>query len=375
MSKKSVKMPEPKPYIPKIMPYPPGKPIEEVEREYGLDSVMKLASNENSLGPSRKAVKAMVEAAAEMHIYPDGNGYYLKQALGKKFGVGTDQIILANGSDEISDMIVIAYVRESDNVVVSQHDFISYTLGAMMAGASVKAVPLKNWRPDLEAVAEAVDSKTRLVCIANPTNPVGAMVTRKEFEAFMKKVPGDVLVLMDQAYAEYVTDRQYFDGSKYLKRYPNLVVTRTFSKAYGLAGLRIGYGLAHPEIIQNFDRIRPPFNVNRMAQIAALAALDDRAHLKRAVAMNEKGRKTLVTAFEKMGLDYVPSATNFVLVDVARNGAAVTESLLKQGVIVRPMAGYGLPTHIRVTIGLASENRRFLTALRCALKEVEPTNG
>jgi histidinol-phosphate aminotransferase len=375
MAKKTQNMPQPKSFIPKIMPYPPGKPIDEVQREYGLDSVIKLASNENPLGPSPKAIQAMQKAAADMHIYPDGNGYYLKEALEKKFSVGADHIILANGSDEISDMIVTAYVRQSDSVVVSEHDFISYKLGAMTAGAAVKDVPLKDWHTDLNAVAKAVDSKTRLVCIANPMNPVGSMTTRKDFEAFMKKVPGDVLVLLDQAYAEYVDNGNYFEGTRYLKQYPNLIVTRTFSKAYGLAGLRIGYGFAHPEIIKNFDRVRPPFNVNRMAQFTALAALGDKAHIERSVKSNNQGRKTLEEAFEKLGIEYVPSFTNFILVNVARNVAEVTESLLRQGVIVRPMAGYGLPTHIRVTIGRAGENRRFLTALRRTLKEVEPADS
>jgi len=375
MAKKTPTMPQPKPFIPAIMPYPPGKPIEEVEREYGLTSVIKLASNENPLGPSPKAVRAMREAAEEMHIYPDGNGYYLKEALAKQFGIGADHIILANGSDEITDMIAIAYINEGDNIVVARHDFISYALAGMMAGAEVKAVPLSKWRTDLTAMAKAINSRTRLVCIANPMNPVGSMTTRREFEAFMKQVPAGVMVLLDQAYAEYVTDRRYFDGTQFLRRYPNLVVTRTFSKAYGLAGLRIGYGFAHPEIIKNFDRVRPPFNVNRMAQIAAIAALKDSAFLARSAKSNDQGRKTLEKAFDEMGLAYVPSFTNFVLVDVARDGAQVTESLLRQGVIVRPMGGYSLPTHIRVTIGSPAENRRFLAALRRALREVPPIHG
>lgn len=368
-------LPEPKKFIPAIMPYPPGKPIEEVQREYGLDSVIKLASNENPLGPSPKAVEALREAAGEVHLYPDGNGYYLKQAIAKRFRIGADRIALANGSDEITDWLATAYVRSTDNVVVSQHDFISYTLGAMMVGAKVKAVPLKNWRADLPALARAIDKKTRLVCIANPMNPVGSMTTRKEFEAFMKKVPAGTIVLLDQAYAEYVTDRQYFDATRYLKRYDNLVVTRTFSKAYGLAGLRIGYGFAHPEIVRNFDRVRAPFNTSRPAQAAALAALDDKAHLARSIKENEKGRKVLEQAFEKMGLEWVPSYTNFILVDTKRAGGAITEALLRQGVIVRPMAGYGLPEHIRVTIGRAGENRRFIAAMRRAIGEVDGADG
>lgn len=364
-------LPEPKKFIPAIMPYPPGKPIEEVQREYGLDSVIKLASNENPLGPSPKAVKAMQATAVDMHFYPDGNAFYLKQALAKKLGVKTEQIILANGSDEITDMIAIAYIRSTDNVVFSQHDFISYKLAALMVGATFKEVPLKNWRVDVKGLIAAVDKKTRLICLANPSNPIGSMIERKELQALLEGVPPQTLVLIDEAYSEYVTKPSYPNGLKFLKKYPNLVVTRTFSKAYGLAGLRIGYGVAHPEIVEIFDRVRPPFNVNRMAQEAALAALQDEKHLKRAVETNEKGRKVLEDAFTKLGLEFVPSFTNFILFDAAMPGGEIMERLLRQGVIVRPMGGYGLPTHLRVTIGTPTENRRFIAALKKALKEAK----
>jgi histidinol-phosphate aminotransferase len=360
-------LPKPRKHIPSIMPYPPGKPIEEVQREYGLDSVIKLASNENPIGPSPRAVKAMREAAAEMHMYPDGNGFYLKQALAKKHRQKPESIVLANGSDEITDMIATAYIGPSENVVVSQHDFISYKLAAMMVGAKCKEVPLRDWRADLGAMLKVIDAKTKLVCIANPSNPIGSMVSRKELEAFLAKVPEGVLVLLDEAYAEYVSARAYPNGLRLLKRHPNLIVTRTFSKAYGLAGLRIGYGFAAPEIIRNFDRVRPPFNANRMAQAAALAALTDEAHIRKAVATNEQGRKKLEEAFEAIGLAYVPSFTNFILVDVGRPGGEVTEGLLRKGVIVRPMGGYGLARHVRVTIGRPAENRRFIAALRRVL--------
>ena len=358
---------EPKKYIPRIMPYPPGKPIEEVRREYGLESVIKLASNENPVGPSPRAVKAMAAAAGEMHLYPDGNGYYLKRALSKKFRMPVESIVLGNGSDEVTDMIATAYVKPSENVVVSEHDFISYKLAAMMVGASFREVPLKNWRADVKGLLKAVDSKTKLVCIANPSNPVGTMVERGEFEYFMKRVPSSTLVLLDEAYFEYVGARNYPNGLKYVKKYPNLVVTRTFSKAYGLAGLRIGYGFADPQIIRNFDRVRPPFNVSRMAQAAALAALEDKAHVRKTVELNREGRKVLEAAFWKMGLDTIPSHTNFILVDVKSDGAEITEALLKEGVIVRAMAGYGLPGHVRMTIGRPGENRRLIAALKRAL--------
>jgi histidinol-phosphate aminotransferase len=359
--------PEPKAFIPAILPYPPGKPIEDVQREYGLDSVIKLASNENPLGPSPKAVKAMTKVAGEMHLYPDGAGFYLKQALARKHGVKPEQICLANGSDEITDLIATAYIEPSHNVVVSQYDFISYRLAAMMVGAEVREAPLRSdWRADVRALLEKVDANTRLVCIANPSNPIGTMVKRAELTEFLNKVPPTTLVLIDEAYCDYAQDKAYPNGLSYLKKHPNLIVTRTFSKAYGLAGLRIGAGFAHPEIVKNFDRVRAPFNTSRIAQAAALAALDDTAHLKRTVEANEKGRALFETAFKKMGLDYVPSQTNFLLIEVGY-GAEITEALMRLGVIVRPMGGYGLPNHIRVTIGTPAENRRFLAALKSVM--------
>jgi histidinol-phosphate aminotransferase len=357
-------LPEPKPFIPAIQAYPPGKPIEEVQREYGLKSVIKLASNENPLGPSPKAMRAMRAAVAEMNLYPDGNGFYLRQAIAQKHGVKIENVCLTNGSDEVSDLIVTAYVGESDNVVVSQHDFISYKLAAQMVGAECREVPLRDWHADLSALLAHVDAGTRLICIANPCNPIGTMVGRRDLEHFLEKVPETVLVLLDEAYTDFVASRDYPDGMRYLKRYENLIVARTFSKAYGLAGLRIGYAVAQPEVIRNFDRVRAPFNVNRMAQAAALAALEDAVHLRRTRENNDKGRRVLETAFTKLGLAFVPSQTNFILVDTGRSGKEVTEALLRQGVIVRPMGGYGLPHHIRVSIGTPAENKRFVKAMR-----------
>lgn len=363
-------LPEPRKHIATITAYPPGKPIEDVQREYGLDSVIKLASNENPCGPSPKAIKAMIQAASEMHMYPDGNGFYLKQALSKRFGFPSEMIILGNGSDEISDMLAIAYLGPDDNLVCSEHDFISYKLAAQMMGATCKEVPLANWHINIDGMLKAIDAKTRLVCIANPSNPIGTMATKKELDRFFAKVPPTTLVLLDEAYVEYVESLDYCEGMKYLKKHPNLIVTRTFSKAYGLAGLRIGYGFANPEIIKNLDRVRPPFNANRMSQIAAMAALGDAAFIRRSVEVNKKGRKMLYDTFTKMGLSFIPSQTNFVLIDTGRSGAAVNESLLRQGVIVRPMGGYGLPSHIRITIGTTAENRRLIGALKRTLKEV-----
>jgi histidinol-phosphate aminotransferase len=363
-------LPEPRKHINSIAPYPPGKPIEDVQREYGLDSVIKLASNENPCGPSPKAIKAMMKAASEMHLYPDGNGFYLKEALSKRFKFPTEMIILGNGSDEISDMLAVAYLGTENNLVCSQYDFISYKLAAQSMGAGCKEVPLKDWRVDVDGLLNAIDAKTKLVCIANPSNPIGTMLTKKELDHFFANVPSTTLVMLDEAYVEYVESREYCEGMKYLKKCPNLIVTRTFSKVYGLAGLRIGYGFTNPEVVKNLDRVRTPFNANRMSQLAAIAALDDGAFIKRSVETNQKGRKLLYDAFTKMGLSYVPSQTNFILVDTARPGAAVNESLLRQGVIVRPLAGYGLPQHIRITIGTPAENRRLIASLKKTLKEV-----
>lgn len=354
-------------HIGAITPYAPGKPIEEVQREFGLKEVIKLASNENPLGPSPKAKKAIAGALDEISQYPDGAGYYLKQKLAKKLKVKPEWLVLSNGSDELSDMIMTAYVPKSGNVVFSAHDFISYKLGAMMVGASFHEAPLKDWHVDPDALLSAVDKKTKLVCIANPSNPVGTYMPKKELEYFLEKLPEDVLCLLDEAYFEYVKKRDYPDSMKYVKKYPNLIVARTFSKAYGLAGMRVGYAAAHPEVIQNLDRVRPPFNVNRLALVAAEAALEDATHLKKSCEVNDKGRKSLEEGFTKMGLDFVPSVTNFILVDLQRNGAEVCQQLLQQGVIARPVAGYGLPNHVRVSIGKPLENRRFLAALKSVL--------
>ncbi|NQU44069.1 histidinol-phosphate transaminase [bacterium] len=356
--------PTPRKHIPAILPYPPGKPIEEVQREFGLTEVIKLASNENPLGPSRKAVVAMRALAAEMHLYPDGAGFYLKGKLSEKYGLPPEWIVLGNGSDEINGLLIQTYVNRDESVIFSEHDFVSYLLEALKANVKFKQAPLRDWRVDVDALLERVDSKTKLICIANPTNPIGTMIEKKEFERFLAEVSEDVLVLLDEAYFEYVTKRSYPDGLKFVRRHPNLVVARTFSKAYGLAGLRVGYAFANPEIIQNLDRVRKPFNVNRMAQASAIAALDDEAHIRRSRENNEKGRQLLESELRKMKIAFVPSVTNFILIDTGRSGADVTRALMAQGVIVRPMAGYGLPQHIRVTIGRPAENRKFLAVLK-----------
>jgi len=354
-----------------LAPYPPGRPIEEVQREFGLKRVIKLASNENPLGPSPKALEAIRRRAREVNLYPDGNVYYLGQALSRHLRVRPEQLMFGNGSDEIVVWLALAYLSPRETIIVSEHSFIRYQMAAQLIGARWKTIPLTQWRHDLRAMARAVSSRTRMIFFANPENPVGTMVKRQEFERFLKAVPPRVLIVLDQAYFEYVQDADYFDGIEYLGRYPNLVVLRTFSKAYGLAGLRIGYGVANPKIVTDVNRVRPPFNVNRLAQEAAVAALDDVDFLRQAVEVNEAGRRYLYGEFERLGLDYVPSQTNFVLIRVGNetcDGTAIAHEMMRRGVIVRPMAGYELPDYIRITIGLPAENR---LAMRVLEKVVE----
>lgn len=353
-----------------LLPYPPGRPIEEVQREFGLKSVIKIASNENPLGPSPKALAAMRKHARDVHLYPDGNAYYVRQALSRHLGVAPEQLVFGNGSDEVVIWLALTFLSPRESIVVSEHSFIRYQMAAQLVGARFKAVPLTNWCHDLPAMAKAVSKTTKMLFLANPENPLGTMVGRKEFERLLKAVPRRVMVVVDQAYFEYVDAPDYFNGIDYLDENPNLVVLRTFSKAYGLAGLRLGYGVAHPELVTDVNRVRPPFNVNRPAQEAAIAALGDEAFLRRSIEVNNEGRHYLCDEFEKIGLKHIPSYTNFVLVNVATgdlDGSAVTQHLMRRGVIVRPMGGYGLPEYVRISVGLPKENARCIRELKKVL--------
>ncbi len=353
------------PHLRKLQPYPPGKPIEEVQREYGLDDVIKLASNENPFGPSPSAVGIMASSAADMHVYPDGSGYFLKQDIANRLGVGVDELILGNGSDDITTFLSQCYLSRRKGLVTSNYAFVRYRMAAMAMNAPLTLVPMKNMRHDLSSMVEVVDRSTAMICLDVPCNPTGTIVTRGRLVAFLKRVPEEVLVLLDQAYFEYAgSDRKYPDGLELRKQHPNLVVTRTFSKAYGLAGLRIGYAVANPDLISDLDRVRPPFNTNRMAQMAARAALDDRAYLGRCIKANRRGMEQLGKGFTRLGLKYWPSHANFILVDVGRSCVDVGEALLCMGVVTRPMAGLGLKNCLRISIGRAAENRRCLTALQ-----------
>lgn len=369
MAQQPAPVPQLNPHLKTLAPYPPGKPIEEVKREFGLDSVIKLASNENPLGPSPKALKAMAKVAAEMNLYPDGAAFYLKEALAQRLGIAADEIVMGNGSDEITVFLAQAYLNPARELITSTYSFVRYPMAAALAGARCTLIPMKDMKHDLNAIAAACGPDTAIVCLDLPCNPTGTIVTKRELTKFLEKVPRETIVVLDQAYFEFAADDPNFpDGLALRKKFPNLVVMRTFSKAYGLAGLRIGYAVTRPEIVHDLERVRPPFNANRLAQAAALAALDDVTHLKRTMDNNAKGLKLFEDGFKKMGLKSWPSWANFILVDIGRSGPETFKALLALGVVTRPMAGYGLTNFLRISIGTAAENRRCLAALKQVLK-------
>ncbi|HET8552365.1 MAG TPA: histidinol-phosphate transaminase [Gammaproteobacteria bacterium] len=363
------------PGVRELKPYEPGKPIGEVQREYGLTEIVKLASNESPLGPSPKAKTAVQAQLDELAIYPDGNAYDLKQALAAHWAVSADQITLGNGSDELVRILGEVMLDSSRNAVMSRHGFVSYVIATRAVGAELRiaaANPADAPMPyghNLDAMLALIDAATRLVFIANPNNPTGTWLGRDELVRFLDAVPDEVVVVLDEAYFEYVEQADYPNGVRLLEHYPNLVVLHTFSKAYGLAGLRVGCAISHPQLANLMNRVRPPFNVNALAQVAAQAALADTAHLDEAVRTNREGRAALERALTDMGLSFLPSVGNFVTVDVRRDGREVFELLLREGVIVRPIGGYDLPTHLRVTVGLPDENRRFIEALKKVLAD------
>jgi len=352
-----------------LSPYQPGKPIEELARELGLNpaEIIKLASNENPLGPSEKALAAARKALEELCLYPDGNGFELKQALANRFGVGMDQITLGNGSNDVLEVIARCFADTDSEVVFSQYAFAVYPIVTQAIGAKGVPVPAKEWGHDLDAMAAAVNDRTKLVFVANPNNPTGTVHTARAIEAFLDNIPERVLVVLDEAYCEYLTGDEYPDGIKLLERYPNLIVCRTFSKAWGLAALRVGYAISSPAIADILNRVRQPFNVDSVALAAATAVLQDEAYLNRSREVNEAGLRQLSEAFELIGLPYIPSAGNFIAVEVGDQALGIYQALLSHGVIVRPVAGYGMPRHLRVSVGLPEENQRFLDALSQSL--------
>ena len=355
-------------HILEITPYQPGKPVEELERELGISNSIKLASNENPLGPSPKAVEAMKQAILQSNFYPDGDSYRLKHALAKKHGVEPSQIFIGCGSDEVIELLMRTVLTSADEVVLSQYSFIVYKLAAMGIGATIHSIPPKsNYSHDLEAMAAAITPKTKMIFVDNPTNPLGTIVTKQEFDAFMQRVPERVLVVADEAYDEYVEADDFPNSLAYLKNGRRFLLLKTFSKIYGLAGLRVGYGLSLPEIIDAANRIRPPFNVNAISQAAAFAALTDVEHVRRSRELNSQGKAYLYRAFDEAGITYIPTQGNFITIDLHREAAPVYNALLRQGVIVRPIKGYGLPNHLRITIGTPEQNERLIAALKHAL--------
>jgi histidinol-phosphate aminotransferase len=355
-------------HVQRLSPYVPGKPIDELAREYGLveDGIVKLASNENPRGPSTKVRQAIVDAAAGVTRYPDGNGFALKKALALRFGVTLEQVVLGNGSNDILELATQAFLLPGDEAVYSRHAFAVYPLATQARGAKGIAIPARDFGHDLAAMRAAVTPRTRIVFVANPNNPTGTWLAPEAVRSFIASVPPEVLVVLDEAYNEYLEPSQQAANASWLVAHPNLLISRTFSKAYGLAGLRIGYGLADASVAGLLNRVRQPFNVNSVAQAAAIAALADTEYVTESARLNRAGLAQLMRELDAMRVTYVPSHANFLLVHVG-DAAEVYESLLRQGVIVRPVANYGLPEYLRVSVGLPAENERFLAALRAAL--------
>ena len=357
------------PYVRAIAPYQAGKPIEELAREHGLqpESIVKLASNENPLGMPESARRAIEAALPELGRYPDSNGFELKAALSRKFGVPAEWITLGNGSNDILEAAAAVMLAPGRSCVYAQHSFAVYPLATQARGARSIVVPARDYGHDLDAMLAAIEADTRLVFVANPNNPTGTFVGGDKLAAFLARVPRHVVVVLDEAYNEYLSPEVRLPSIDWVRRVPNLLVSRSFSKAYGLAGLRVGYGVAQAELTDLLNRVRQPFNCNSLAQAAAVAALADDAFVERSVEVNRKGMAQITAAFDALGLRYLPSYGNFVLVQVG-DGAAVYRGLLKRGVIVRPVANYGLPQWLRVTIGLPEENQRFIAALHEVLQ-------
>ncbi|WP_427340389.1 histidinol-phosphate transaminase [Caloranaerobacter sp. DY30410] len=344
-----------------LQAYKPGKPIEDVKREYGIENVIKLASNENPLGSSPKAIEAVKKAAENLALYPDGNATLLKEALAKKTGLKTTQILPSSGSDEMVDIIAKTFINKDDEVIMADLTFPRYITTTKMMGGKPVIVPLKDWTYDLEGMKKAITDKTKLIWLCNPNNPTGTMFTEEKLLDFLKSVPSNIVIVYDEAYNEYVTRDDYPKNSiKLLENYPNLIILRTFSKIYGLAALRIGYALANEEIIHNMNKIRGPFNVNKLAQVAAIAALEDEDFIKKSYELNKQGKEYLYKEFKNLGLEYAPSETNHIFVNVKRDANEVFIELQKRGMIIRPIKD----TWVRITIGTPEQNELLIKLLK-----------
>lgn len=350
-----------------LKPYVPGKPVEEVQRELGIDNIIKMASNENPLGPSPMAKQAVSKMVDQMHVYPDASCFYLKQKLANFYNHDIRGILIGNGSDELLKLLAETFLNSDDKIVFGQPSFSEYEFTATIMGTKSVKVPLLDFTHDLKAMLAAVTPQTKIVYICNPNNPTGTMVSEEEIDSFMAQIPEDVLVVFDEAYCEYAENPAYGSGLKFVREGRNVVVLRTFSKIYGLAALRVGYALTTPDIAAAVETVTEPFNVNMLAQVAASAALDDKEHLQRSREVNHAGKTYLYKEFEKMQLDYVPTEANFIFVDTGKDCKEVFAELLKQGIIIRSGDIFGYPTFIRVTVGTAEENKRFIEGLRKVL--------
>lgn len=355
------------PHVAQLTPYKPGKPVEELTRELGITDVVKLASNENPRGPGAAVQAAIRAAASELSRYPDGNGYYLKQSLARKLGVDVEQITLGNGSNDVLDLAAKISLQPGDEAIVAEHSFVVYRLATLGSGATLIEVPANHFGADLDGFAKAITPKTRMVFLANPNNPTGTWVKTDALVKFLDAVDPNIWVVLDEAYFEYVSDPAVFpdypDGMALQQRYPNLIVTRTFSKIHGLAALRVGYGVSSPQAADLMNRARQPFNVNAVALAAAVAALEDTDFVQTSARQNRDGMAQLTAGLTERGYDYIPSAGNFVCFDAGGEAQGLNQRLLQEGIIVRPVAEYGLTQYLRVTVGLPSEIDRFLTAL------------
>ncbi|HZK24546.1 MAG TPA: histidinol-phosphate transaminase [Oscillospiraceae bacterium] len=352
-----------------IKPYVPGKPVEEVERELGISDVIKLASNENPLGPAPAAIRVLQGMLDNVSVYPDGNCYYLKTALAEKLGILPANLIVGNGSDEIIKMIAEAFLDEGEEAIVADPTFSEYDFAVKVMGGRTVVVPTKDLTHDLTAMAEAINEKTKLVFICNPNNPTGTIVKKDAVQAFMARVPEDVIIVFDEAYYEYVRDEQYPQTLDYVRAGRNVIVLRTFSKIYGLAGLRVGYGVSTPELIGMLSRVKEPFNVNLLSQAAALAALGDKEHLADSRQVNEEGKAYLYSEFSRLGLLYEPTEANFIWVEIKADCQKVFNKMLRRGVIVRTGDIFGAPDVLRITIGTAEQNKRLISTLEAVLTE------
>ncbi len=359
------------PYIRAIAPYQPGKPISELERELGISGIVKLASNENPLGCSPLAIQAMQEAIKTIALYPDGNGFELKEALCRRYGLKHENIVLGNGSNDMLELAARAFLAAGDKAVYSDHAFAVYPLATQAVGATGLSIPAIHYGHDLKAMLQAaVEQQAKLVFIANPNNPTGTFLSAPSILEFLQALPSNILTVLDEAYNEYLPEECRYDSVPWLENFPNLIISRTFSKAYGLAGLRVGYAFAHPQVADMMNRVRQPFNVNSVAQAAAVAALQDEDFVRRTNELNRHGMRQIIDGLRKLGVEYIPSFGNFVSFKIT-NAARMYRKLLELGVIVRPISSYDMPDYLRVSIGLESENEKFLAALQQAIKETK----